>query len=329
MEEKDSKLPLVSVIIPVYNVQDYLKKCLESIINQTYDNLEIIIIDDGSIDDSGKICDEYKKDDKRIKVIHKENGGLSDARNCGIEMATGEYLTFVDSDDYLDLDYVQYLYNLIQKNKCKLSICSLHFYYTGNGKVKHSGNGEIGVLSGKECIEKMCYHDEVDTCAYAKLYHKSLFESVRFPRGKLFEDIGTSYLLFDQCDKVAYGFEPKYYYVIRSNSIVTSKFNNKKLDLIEMTDRMANYVNNKYPDLNQATLRRCAYARFSTLNQMIGVANIDNLRDEMITYLRNVSSQILRNPKTPKRDRVAFVLLKIGYPCYCILWRIYFKVKRG
>ena len=259
--------PLISVIVPVYGVEKYVAKCLDTIINQTYRNLEIILVDDGTKDRSGIICEEYAKRDGRIKVFHKENGGLSDARNYGIEHSTGEYLTFIDSDDYLDLDYVEFLYNLIKKGY-RMSLCSLHVVYTSNGHIENKGNGKEVILSGKQCIEMMCYHEEVDTAAYAKLMHRDLFDKVRYPKGKIFEDIGTSYLLFDQCDEIICSFVPKYYYVIRNNSIVTSEFNLSKLDLIEMTNQMADYVNVKYPDLENATLRRRGYA---TLHQHLSL----------------------------------------------------------
>ena len=121
---------LVSVILPVYNVEKYLIKCLDSVIRQTYQKLEIILVDDGSTDSSGKICDEYANKDGRIKVFHKKNGGLSDARNYGIERSTGEYLAFIDSDDYVDDDYIEFLMNLTESGKYKISLCSLHVVFT-------------------------------------------------------------------------------------------------------------------------------------------------------------------------------------------------------
>jgi glycosyltransferase involved in cell wall biosynthesis len=322
--------PLISVIVPVYGVEKYIAKCLESIIHQTYHNLEVILVDDGTKDNSGEICEKYAQKDSRIKVYHKTNGGLSDARNYGIERSTGEYLTFIDSDDYIDPDYVEFLYRMIEKGY-KLALCSLHVVYTSNGRVSDKGNGQEMVISGKQCIEMMCYHEEVDTAAYAKLAHRSLFDTVRYPKGKLFEDIGTSYLLFDQCDEIICGFVPKYYYVIRENSIVTSSFNLKKLDLIEMTDKMADYVDAKYPELKDATLRRRGYARFSTLNQMLNVEKAEYIekRSEIIRFLKKNSVKIIKNPRTPKRDKVAYLCLMCGFPVYKFFWRLYINHQRG
>lgn len=328
---KKSNCPLISVIVPVYEVEKYINKCLDSIVGQTYKNLEILLIDDGTQDRSGDICEEYAKSDLRIKVFHKENGGLSDARNYGLERASGEYLTFVDADDFLDSDYIEYLYSLIEESGCRLSLCSLHVLYTSSGRVWNKGNGKKVVINGETCIEMMCYHEEIDTAAYAKLCHRSLFEEVRYPKGKIFEDIGTSYLLFDQCEKIICSFIPKYYYVIRDNSIVTSSFNKKKLDFLDMTDQMADYVDSKYPDLLEATLRRRGYARFSTLNQMIEENSAEHvkIRQEIIRYLRKIGWRILGNSRAPKRDKIAYMVLYCGYPVYKFFWKIYIKYQRG
>lgn len=321
--------PLISVIVPVYNVERYLNKCLQSIIHQSYDNLEIILIDDGSTDNSGKIIDEYGKRDSRIKIVHQENGGLSKARNAGLNMMRGDYVTFIDSDDFVTLDYVSYLFRLIENTRfqAKLSLCSLMNHYSRTNKDINCGNGLEKVISGKKCIEMMCYHDLVDTCAYAKLAKRELYDTVRFPNGKLFEDIGTTYQLFLQCDKVACGFKAKYYYNIRSNSIVTSKFSESKLELLEMTDQMAGEVKDIYPELSNSVLRRQVYARFSTLNQTLDTPNVSHIQQRLIKFIQGHKRNVLNDPKTPKRDHVAYALLSLGLPFYKIGWHLYEKLK--
>ncbi|MFT8823813.1 glycosyltransferase family 2 protein, partial [Liquorilactobacillus satsumensis] len=303
----------------------------DSIRMQTYKNIEIILIDDGSTDNSGKIANENAALDNRLNIIHQANKGLSAARNRGIEEANGEYLTFVDSDDYLAEDYIEYLYNLLKKTnfKAPLAICSLMNVYSDTGKEINCGNNLEKILSGHDCIEKMCYHDLVDTCAYAKLGKRELYDRVKFPVNKLFEDIATTYLLFDQCEIVSCGFKPKYYYVIRDDSIVTAKFHIKKLDLLEMTDQMAKYVTQKYPDLKRAALRRQVYARFSTLNQMLNTNQAPNEKKAIIDFLKKHQKEILEDPRTPKRDRVAFYLLNLGFPVYREFWKLYNFTKKS
>lgn len=320
---------LITVVVPIYGVEKYLARCLDSILKQTYTNLEIILVDDGSKDNSGKIADEYALKDNRIKVIHQVNGGLSAARNTGIKVATGEYITFVDSDDYIDVDYIEYLYSLLQKDKFKaeLAICSIRNVFEKSGKIHGNGNQEECILTGKECLEKMCYHDLVDTCAYAKLGKTSLYQANLFPEGMLFEDIGHTYKLLLHCDRVACGFKDKYSYVMRENSIVQSGFNEKKLDLLVMTDQMAQDVSKVYPDLTAATLRRRVYARFSTLNQMLDAKNVDKYKQDILSFINKHKKEVLADKKTPKRDHLAYLMLTFGYPVYRIAWKLYEKKK--
>ena len=196
--EKD----LISIIIPVYNVEKYLKECVDSVRKQTYKNLEIILIDDGSKDNSGKLCDELAKEDNRIKVIHKENGGLSDARNVGIENATGEYIQFIDSDDFVEKDMIEILHNDICQEKADVSMCSLYLYKDGEKTTDASYKREI---FNKELVLKEILLDErVRSYAWNKMFKKSLFESIRFPKGKVFEDIYTMSPIFQKANKIVF-----------------------------------------------------------------------------------------------------------------------------
>lgn len=310
---------LISVILPIYNVSDYLDRCMKSVINQTYKNIEIIMVDDGSTDDSALKCDEYKEKDDRIVVFHKENGGLSDARNYGIKRASGNYITCIDSDDFIDLDYIEYLYNLITKYNVKMSICQHRVLYS-NGKVKEFGKSGEEILSSKKCLERMLYHDVIDTSAWAKLYDRSLFSNVEYPKGKLFEDIATTYKLMLQCNEIAVGYESKYNYLVRRDSIVNCSFNPKKFDLLEMTDKMADDVLKIYPDLKKAVLRRQVYARFSTLNQMLNVPNFEKERKAIIDFITKYAHDVAYDSKTPMRDRMAILLLRLNYNIYQTVW---------
>ncbi|MBF8969895.1 glycosyltransferase family 2 protein [Streptococcus sp. NLN76] len=322
--------PLISMVLPVYNVEKYLEKCLESVINQTYSNLEIILVNDGSTDSSLEICNAFQQKDSRIKIFTKENGGLSDARNYGLTKVTAKYVTFVDSDDSITEDYVEYLYYLLDKYRTKMSICSIFTHFQTNGKLIDNGNGTEGLLAANKAIEMMCYHDLVDTCAYAKLYSIELFDSIQFPKGKLFEDIGTIYKLFDKSKDIAFGFNAKYYYEIRPNSIVTSRFSHKKFDLLDMTDRMKSFVDEKYPGIEQATLRRAVYARFSTLNQMLNITEFEDERNEIIDYIVSNYDLVMKDAKTPKRDKAAlFILKNLGFGFYKKIWDTYFYLQRG
>ena len=326
--DSKSKSPLVSIIVPVYNVEKYVEKCLKSICSQTYEKIEVLVIDDGSRDNSGKLCEGFANYDDRITVYHKKNGGLSDARNYGIARAKGEYITCIDSDDFVDPDYIEYLVNLQKRYNTKMSICQHRVRYD-NGSIKDKGKQGYEVLDSFECMEKLLYHEEVDTSAWAKLYHHSLFDKVKYPTGKIFEDIGTTYALILQCDWIAVGFESKYNYIFHENSIVNGKFNPAKLDLIEMTDRMAENSLKKYPGLKPAILRRRVYARLSTINQMLDTESYSDKRDEMISFVKSHAKEILKNQRAPKRDKAAITLLGINYRLYRKIWKTYRRYIMG
>ena len=314
---------LISVIVPVYNVEPYLNRCIESIVSQTYNNIEIILVDDGATDNSGIMCNEWQTKDERIKVIHKANGGLSDARNIGIKNASGKYITCIDSDDSVDLDMIEYLYYLLKKYNCRMSLCSHRILFEKSNKVMSLGNGKEEVLNADECIKKMCYQDSVDTSAWGKLYEKDIFDDIEYPVGKLFEDIGTTYKTFIKSGNVACGYKDKYTYYVRANSIVTGSFNIKKLDLLEMTDSMARDVVRLFPSLDRATLCRRLYARFSTLNQMLDINNFRCEREDIIDFILQHRYLLFNDRCVPYRERIAIFLLSIDFYVYKFFWKLY------
>ena len=297
-----------------------MRRCLDSVVGQTYRNLEIICVDDGSPDGCGAICEEYAAKDDRIRVIHKENGGQSSARNAGLDTAQGEYISFIDPDDTVATDNLEYLYRLLMIYEADISAC-LHYIVRGEKRWKSYDFSEDIVAGSKECVQRLLYNDGVDTSAWAKLYKKKIFEGIRFPEGKLFEDAGTAYRTFLAAKRIALGTEAKYFYMLRENSTVSAVFNRRKLDMLEMTDRMARDVIAVYPDLEKAALRRRVYARFSTLNQMIHAGpELELERREMIDFIKSNATVLLGDSKVQRRDKLAIILLSIGYPLYKFVW---------
>lgn len=233
---------LISIIIPIYNVEKYLRRCIDSVISQTYQNIEIILVDDGSPDKSGEICDEYKVLDKRVKVIHKKNAGLSDARNAGIDIAKGKFLTFVDSDDWIECKYIEKLYQLIKIENCDISMCN--FIKTSNVNIQiNNFNIEIFKFSNIEALEQLSdkfYVQMVIACG--KLYKKELFDNIRFPVGRLHEDEFTTYKLIHKAEKIVFTTEPLLYYWQRQDSIMGVGFNlRSRLDAIDALEERAEY----------------------------------------------------------------------------------------
>lgn len=240
---------LISIIIPVYKVEKYLEKCIQSVINQTYENLQIILVDDGSPDNCGKICDEYAKKDHRIEVIHKSNGGLSDARNKGLEIAKGEYIGFVDSDDYIEADMYEVLYNLLKQYNADVSICNFYTVSQGKISIKNADNG-INEYNRIEILKEILLDKNIQSYAWNKLYKKELFDEIKYPIGKKYEDIGTTFYLLEKCNKVVVTGKSEYYYINRQDSIVNNVTESTITDYIELIMQRYDYIEKNIKELS-------------------------------------------------------------------------------
>lgn len=238
----------VSIIVPIYKVEAYLDKCVESIVNQTYSNLEIILVDDGSPDNCPKMCDEWAKKDERIRVIHKPNGGLSDARNAGMAVATGEYISFVDSDDFLAEQYVEFQLKAIMDNNVKMSACDFCLFYDGDIVSDRVGLGIISVSSSEDAIGDILNNRKVRAVAWNKMFHRTLLIGEEFPQGKYHEDEFFSYRIIHKAGKIAYIDSKLYYYRQRQGSIMAS-FNIKHLEVLDAYLERLNLFENEYPEL--------------------------------------------------------------------------------
>lgn len=220
-------LPLISVIVPVYNVKDYLEKCLQSVCGQTYRNLEIILIDDGSSDGSGELCDFFAQRDGRIKVIHQANAGQSAARNRGLAIAQGEYLGFVDSDDWIEPDMYEFLYRLLRENRADISVCS-HYRDKGGKSVAKYASGELFSFTRDEAIRALAIDKHIRNYMVDKLFRRHLFAGITFPENRVFEDLAICYRVFYGAGKVVLQDTPKYHYMIREGSTMQSRYNPRK-----------------------------------------------------------------------------------------------------
>ena len=326
MTKVSKKEPLISIVVPVYKVEEYIDRCIQSITNQTYENIEIILVDDGSPDNCGKICDSYAKKDKRIKVIHKENGGLSDARNAGIEKANGKYISFIDSDDYIEKDYIKILYKAIDQEDIDIAIGS-HTVLYDTGAIIKKATGEEKILEPKEVLERILYDDNIDYSAWAKLYKMELFNEIRYPKGRVFEDAATTYRVIDISRKIAITSKPIYNYIIRSDSISNAKFSLKKMDLITSTEEMCNYIKEKYPTLESACNRRLMWAYLSTLSQLAMCKDkYPREQKQMTTYIKNHGLEQLKDKRVPKRDKMGIVATMMGFGFYKFMWNTYRKI---
>lgn len=323
---------LISVIVPVYNVEKYLENCIDSILNQTYKNLEIILVDDGSADKSSEICDNYSQQHSNIITIHKKNGGLSDARNKGIDAANGKYISFIDSDDTVDALFFETLYSLIKKYDCDMSLVFFkRVYEDGTDKDYDNEFYFEKCFSNMELFKKY-YESEIGPniiIACNKLYKKSLFDNLRFPLGKLNEDEGTIYKAIFSSDKIAVSNKKLYYYLQRNNSIMNSKFTVKNLDVLKFIhDKSLFFKNNNFTELyeiNQvyylkSLVNYCKTAEKHNLPKNI----IASLKNEFFEELKKINTYNSINTKEKKEIKLA----TISFSLYVYYKNTVNKIKR-
>ena len=255
-------LELVSIIVPVYNVEQYLKRCIQSILRQTYVHIEIILVDDGSTDHSGKICDAYSKRDHRIRVFHKHNGGQASARNLGIRNSKGDYLAFVDSDDFVHPEYIQYMYNNLKKYKADLSYCGIRKVISQ--KISKERKEEIIVFDNLNGLKDLFYQRHLTNGPGDKLYKRKLFDDLYFPEGHIFEDFAIAYKIVSRASLIVYGNKGLYYYQQRKNSTMHQQFRPDHMDRVSFSEELMEYV-----DQYDSSVQTAAKARFFISNLQV------------------------------------------------------------
>lgn len=251
-------VPLVSIVVPVYNVENYVEECLRSIISQTYSRLEIIIVNDGSEDGSLKKCEKIAAVDSRIKIFSKKNGGLSSARNYGMKCMHGEFVSFVDSDDIIAVDMIETMVNMIVKFKSDIAVVGIspNIY-----DLKKKDNFIEKVCLPEKAIKELLIDGEVVTSASGKLYKSELWNKIEFPEGRIFEDYATIYKVIDRANVISVSQNSKYYYRTNPNGITQSAFNKKKMDYFISTKEIREYVLENYPKyIDLLDSRTCRYA---------------------------------------------------------------------
>lgn len=312
----------ISIIVPVYKVEEYLEKCIESLISQTYRNLEIILVDDGSPDKCGEICDSYAAKDNRIKVIHKKNEGVAMARNDGLDIAQGDFISFVDSDDWLDLDTYECFVESMRKYKVDCVTGCCHVVIDRDGKLDYRP-----VTERKTTIKTQLGAMKsvlVDGSAiWNRLFKKEVFEELRFPVGRINDDEYTVLRAYASCDRILFLSRPTYYYRIRKNSITTSAFSMRKVDVFYNARDNMEYIINEKPKLKEYAevkfVKAGLYCYYNLLKMKTEEPEIKQQKKETLRKirkeLREKRSSILHNKKVPKRYKTAVVALTmaIGY----------------
>ena len=325
-----SREPLISIIIPIYNVADYLSRCLDSLVGQTYINFEAILVNDGSTDESKKICQEYVRKDKRFVLVNKKNGGVSSARNAGVDKATGDYITFVDPDDYVDPDYLNTLLDTMRKHNADVSACGHITRYEASDVTISSACGKQLALTAEEAIRAMLYetYEGLGVSLWAKLFAKSVFDGVRFPEGKIFEDTAIVFELIGAAKTIGANLTSKYNYMMRGDSITNCNFDKSKLDMLDATEYACDKAVKKFPSLKCAAKSRKVYAYLSTLSQASkSTVKPDKKTTKMlIKYVRRHGLPLIFDKDVKSRNKIGIITSLFGFKFYCFSWGIYSKM---
>lgn len=310
----------VSIVVPVYNVEDCLSYCVDSLRQQTYKNIEIILVDDGSTDSSGEICDQYAREDDRIKVLHIENGGLSNARNTGVKESSTDWIVFIDSDDYYDHRAIEYLVKLRDKYRVDLvatPVIEVRSYensdFLGDFREKYSGK-----LDRRKALEQMFYGNYVGTHSGGKLYKKEILLRFPYPNGMLYEDLSLAYEHIASCENIAVSALNLYKYYRRPGSIVNSKYSDRLLDFYKAMEWNRAYVERDYP--NDKEMRRALNVRyvFNGLHIVHAMlisdmyAEVNKIRKEYIQYFKDV----ILNSNVTRKNKVKYLMLLVSPKLY-------------
>ena len=310
----------VSIVVPVYNVEDYLKYCVDSLINQSYKNIEIILVDDGSTDDSGRICDEYAQEDDRVRVLHIENGGLSNARNTGVNVASAEWVIFIDSDDYYDRRTVEYLVQLQKKYAVDLVATSVIEVrdFQSDDFIGSLTDIDSLKLDRYTALKEMFYGNIVGTHPGGKLYKKEILMKFPFPEGMIYEDLAVSFEHIGACNEIAVGCINLYKYYRRPGSIVNSSYSDKFLDFYKAIEINREFVQRDYPndkEMKKALTVRYVFKGLHVVHALLGsqmYEQVNKIRKEYRRYWKD----ILINSHITRKNKLKYLLLLLSPHLY-------------
>lgn len=309
---------MISIVVPVYNVEKYLDRCVRSLVNQTYKDIEILLIDDGSTDGSGKLCDEYAKQDSRITAYHKVNGGLSDARNYGMERAKGEYISFIDGDDYVETDMMEFLINSI--GDADMATCGVYDDYASGVVAGYSGEELSYETDNIEAFKLILVGDIIAASVCNKLIKTEAARKQKFLVGRLYEDAFFNNDLMLNVKSVRVNTRPLYHYVHREGSITTASFKKKDMDAIAAYRETEKLVS-RYPELGEFVKLRLYWVHFAVLDRILIADNYKTIPEykEVVGYLRKHWLQIIQNKYFTLNRRIAALALKMNTALYRVL----------
>ena len=315
-------MELISVIVPVYKVEEYLDKCVQSIVDQSYTNLEIILVDDGSPDRCGTMCEAWAVKDSRVKVIHKENGGLSDARNAGLPVATGSLISFIDSDDWIDPEFLQTLYDALVRENAQIAECAIHLV-DEKGKILRDRTPAGDEVIGKtEALRRLVLEDGVYQTVWNKLYRREVIGNILFEKGKYNEDDFWTYQIFDRLERLALVKQPLYHYLQRGGSIMGVGYNPRRLDGLEARFRRMEYLC-KYEELADLTRQQLMLDYLWHLQCVLRHLQGQEKKSavETILNMKKVT------PKVPQKQLTLNMKYKIWYGVFVLMPQCTAKIR--
>ncbi|RYL95748.1 glycosyltransferase [Sporolactobacillus sp. THM7-4] len=320
--------PLISVIVAVYNTEEYLDQCIESIVTQTYRNLEIWLVDDGSPDRCPEICDAWAKDDPRIRVIHKENGGASSALNVALDRATGDYFAFVDCDDWIERDTYELLFNNLRKENAELSICGEFYVYGNSIRQPEKKENVYLVMDSEQAFQYINSIGYFGVGSWDKLYARHLFDQLRFPTGRISADYLVTYTILDRARTIVYDSTPKYYYRQRAGSLTHSK--DIELYSVQSSEKMLEFVRKKYPAVKSYAVAGYLFARLGVYDLLLRLGNRDlkwkTFRKETRQLVRTHYSELTAIELTFAR-RLQLFLVGWFSAVYAPLFKLFYRWK--
>lgn len=304
-------MSLVSIIVPAYNVEKYIKKCIDSILRQSYTEFELLLIDDGSTDNTSRLCDDLAQQDTRIKCFHKPNGGLSDARNYGLDRMSGKYVTFIDGDDYVSSNYIESLVNMMTVDK-DVQIAMLPIQMLSENDIPDDDlNEDVQILSNIEAMKKMMLRKGISHTSCGKLFSADLWMNNRFPIGQNYEDYATTYYVFNHAKKVAYCNNRLYYYIQHSESIMHQSCSVKTLSVLDVSDSVTKYIENECPEctIEARALQTAVYLKNMQAILNTGIEQYSEYQRRILAKVRENSKLLLKQKQVSKKDKIKILLL--------------------
>lgn len=315
---------LISIVVPVYNVEEYLNDCVKSLVNQTYKNIEIILVDDGSTDNSGKLCDKWEKKDSRIKAFHKLNGGLSDARNYGTQRISGEYTMYVDSDDCVNCNIIEVLLSSLIETNAQVAICDFVHVFN-NSEAEYTFSNSNSMFTAEQAVCEMWYQSSFLPSATGKLYNTDIIKEVPFRKGILFEDIDMMHKVLFKCDRVVYNKSKLYAYQHRDGSITTNRFTQRDCEILNICNRINAFAEDKSDNLKAAAK---SYGVVGALRVYLNAPREDEFKETIDTckkIIKDDGKEVMRDGNARKKTRVALMMYFYMKP---LMFLLYKKVNR-